>query len=115
MSPEHRGYRTALWRMVSDNMYAEGDFYVPADELFFNTTALADEVLEQVINLYNFKQPKTIKVIEPRYTDKEKATELMEIDDYCNLEETEIIYIPGDKYRVIITEDAKNIIVAIMH
>ena len=55
MSEQHRGYRTALWRLLSDNMYSVGDFYVPAEELFFNTTAVADQVLENIINRYNLK------------------------------------------------------------
>lgn len=34
LTPEHKGYRKALWTILSKNMYSVGDYYIPADEVF---------------------------------------------------------------------------------
>ena len=115
ISPEHKGYRTALWRLLSENMYVDGDYYVPADELFFNTTALADEVLEWLIGHYNFKKPKKIVVVQPRYEEGERAPQIMDIPEYLEKhEEGELFYVSGSLQRVVITEEAEKFIVAIL-
>lgn len=114
MSPEHRGYRTALWRLISDNMYVVGDYYVPANELFFGTTVLADQVLEWILNHYDFNNPKEIEIIQPRYETKERYMEIKEISDY--LEENpkaEMKYVVSDKFSVFITEKEEKFVVAI--
>jgi len=115
ISPEHKGYRTALWRLLSENMYVAGDYYVPADELFFNTTALADEVLEWIIGHYDFKNPKKILVIQPRYETGEKAPNLIEVPEYLEKnKEGELLYVAGSLQRVVITEEAEKFVVAIL-
>lgn len=115
MSLEHRGYRTALWRLLAENMYAVGDYYVPADELFFGTSALADEVLEVVIRLYDFKHPKKIIVKQSRYERGDRAGSIIDIPDYLDKEkqEADLLYIAGDKFRVVVTEHSEEIIIAI--
>ena len=115
ISPEHKGYRTALWRLLSENMYVAGDYYVPADELFFNTTALADEVLEWLIGQYDFKNPKKILVVQPRYETGEKAPNLIEVPEYLEKhKDGELLYVAGSLQRVVITEEAEQFVVAIL-
>ena len=115
ITPKHKGYRTALWRILCEHMYSSGDYYVPADELFFGTTALADEVLEGIISRYNFKKPKKIVVIQPRYEKGERVSEIMDIADYLKEnEDAELFYIVGDILRVLITEKDDKVIVAIL-
>ena len=115
ISPEHKGYRTALWRLLSENMYVAGDYYVPADELFFNTTALADEVLEWLIGHYDFKNPKKILVIQPRYETGEKAPNLIEVPEYLEKnKEGELLYVAGSLQRVVVTEEEEKFVVAIL-
>lgn len=115
MTPEHRGYRTALWRLLSENMYLSGDYYVPADELFFNTTALADEVLEWLVNHYNFNKPKKIVVVQPLYEEGERASQIMDIPEYLQKHEgAELFYVAGSLQRVVITEETERFIVAIL-
>ena len=114
MSPEHRGYRTALWKLLSDKMFSVGDYYVPADELFFGTTVMADQVLERILEEYNFKNPKTIMVKQPRYDDN-RAPDVMSIPDYLAQHATEeTIHIPGEKWYVVITEDTDKFVVTIL-
>lgn len=116
MTLEHRGYRTALWRLISEHIYAVGDYYVPADELFFGTSALADEVLETVIGIYDFKSPKKIIVMQPRYQTGDKYGIFIDIPEYlAKNKESELLYIAGDKFRVVISEQSDGIVVAIFN
>lgn len=116
MTLEHRGYRTALWKLISEHIYAVGDYYVPADELFFGTSALADEVLETVIGIYDFKNPKKIIVIQPRYQSGDKYGVFVEIPEYLNKnKESELLYIAGNKFRVVVSEQSDDIVVAIFN
>lgn len=116
MTFEHRGYRTALWRLISEHIYAVGDYYVPADELFFGTSALADEVLETVIGIYDFKNPKKIIVMRPRYQTGDKYGTFINIPEYLSKnEESELLYIAGDKFRVVVSEQSDDIVVAIFY
>ena len=115
ITPEHRGYRTALWNLVCDNMYVVGDYYVPADELFFNTSILADEVLEGIIKRYDFNNPKRINVIQPRYEKGDKVAEVMEIGDYIEEKKgSELLCTAGSTMRVVITKSKEEIVVAIL-
>lgn len=118
MSSEHRGYRTALWNLLAEHLYDHpiNDHYVPADELFFGTSALADEVLEMIIGLYDFKNPKRILVMQPRNEGTDNFDALQEIPEFLeknNLKEPELLFIAGNKFRVIVAEKGCDIIVAI--
>ena len=114
MSPEHRGYRTALWKLLGDHMFSVGDYYVPAEELFFGTTVMADQVLERILEEYNFKIPKKIIVERPRYND-DRAPEIMSIPEYLAQNDTEeTIHLPGEKYYVVITEKTDKFVVALL-
>ena len=115
ITPEHKGYRTALWNLVCDNMYVVGDYYIPADELFFNTSILADEVLEGIIKRYDFTNPKRINVIQPRYEKGDKVAEIMDIPDYIEEnEDSELLYTAGSDMRVVITKNESVITIAIL-
>lgn len=115
ITPEHKGYRTALWNLVCDNMYVVGDYYIPADELFFNTSILADEVLEGIIKRYDFTNPKKIVIIQPRYEKGDKVAEIMDIPDYIEEnEDSELLYTAGSNMRVVITVNEDEVKVAIL-
>jgi len=115
MTLEHKGYRTALWSLVSENMYVTGDYYVPADELFFGTTALADQVLEWIIGHYNFNEPKKILVLQPRYEKGERAPDVVDITEYLEKNpDGKLFYSPGILQRVVITQSTDKFIVAIL-
>lgn len=115
ITPEHKGYRTALWNLIANNMYVVGDYYVPADELFFNTTILADETLEGIIARYDFNNPKKIVVIQPRYEKGDKVAEIMDIPDYIEAnEDSELLYTAGSDMRVVITSNDNEVTVAIL-
>lgn len=115
ITPEHKGYRTALWNLLSDNMYVSGDFEVPADEIFFNTTILADEVLEWIIGQFDFNNPKKIIVIQPRYEEGERVANIVDLPDYLEQHEDAILFHEaGINERVVITEEKERFVVAIL-
>lgn len=117
MSPEHKGYRTALWNLLHDHMYSVGDYYVPADKLFFGTSVLADEILERLIEEYNFKEPKKILVVQPRYPydDPKNPNQIVSVPEYLEQHQTEeTFYHPSTSMIVVITEEVETFTVAIL-
>lgn len=94
LRPEHRGRRIALFQLLSNVMYIQGDYDVPAETLFFGTKTLADKVLEALVKSYNFtkKVPTEIIINQPRYPEgDERYNELKDILSY--LEE-------NDNYKI---------------
>ncbi len=114
MSAEHKGYRTALWRLLADNMYSVGDYYVPVEEVFFGTTILADRVLETIISQYDFKRPKKIIVQQPRYQTNEHAGDYVDIPDYTEKHPEAEFLFTGEKFRIAISEEENQFIVTIL-
>ena len=101
LRPEHRGIRVALFQLLSEEMYIVGDYYVPAEELFFGTTTMADRVLRYLISINDFNNPKKIHIIQPRYTDGDRIGKIMDLLDYLKDDEDNFFYDRDDLCVVI--------------